>query len=176
MVQNQPPANSSGDPISKKIHHKKGWWSGPRCRPWVQAPVPQKQTTTKNNKSNVVGMWVALFDKNKGGTKKSACDLSSEKLSDTHPLIFTIIVIYLTIVLEVCEILAHARFFFFAHSFYAKYVFHILKPSFSLRTPFSHYYYFSSGCTGVCIRASSLQGRYSTTWAISPALFCVGVF
>jgi hypothetical protein len=35
------PANSSRDPISKKPITKKGWWSGSRCRSWVQTPVPQ---------------------------------------------------------------------------------------------------------------------------------------
>jgi hypothetical protein len=30
-------ANSLRDPISKK-----GWWSGTRCRTWLQTPVPQK--------------------------------------------------------------------------------------------------------------------------------------
>jgi hypothetical protein len=35
-------ANSLQDAISKKSHHKKSWWSGSRCRPWVQAPVLQK--------------------------------------------------------------------------------------------------------------------------------------
>jgi hypothetical protein len=35
-------ANSLRDPISKKPITKKGWWSGSRCRPWVQIPVPQK--------------------------------------------------------------------------------------------------------------------------------------
>jgi hypothetical protein len=36
-------ANSSWDPILKKSITKKGWWSGSRCRPWVQAPVQQQQ-------------------------------------------------------------------------------------------------------------------------------------
>jgi hypothetical protein len=27
----------------KKSHHKKDWWSGSRCRPLVQAPVPPKK-------------------------------------------------------------------------------------------------------------------------------------
>jgi hypothetical protein len=33
------------DPISKRLftHTKKGWWSGSRCRPWVQHPVLQKK-------------------------------------------------------------------------------------------------------------------------------------
>jgi hypothetical protein len=35
--------NSSWDPISKKLITKKGRWNGSRCRPWVQAPVPQKK-------------------------------------------------------------------------------------------------------------------------------------
>jgi hypothetical protein len=29
------------DTISKKLFMKKAWWSGWRCRPWVQAPVPK---------------------------------------------------------------------------------------------------------------------------------------
>jgi hypothetical protein len=41
-------ANSPWDPVSEKTHHtKKGWWTGLRCRPWVQTPVlppPQKNT------------------------------------------------------------------------------------------------------------------------------------
>jgi hypothetical protein len=42
-------ANSSQDPIMKKIHHtKKGCWSGSSCRPWIQTLVPQK---TKQNKT-----------------------------------------------------------------------------------------------------------------------------
>jgi hypothetical protein len=36
-------ANSSWDSISKKPFTKKGWWSGSRCKPWVQTPVPQKK-------------------------------------------------------------------------------------------------------------------------------------
>jgi hypothetical protein len=33
-------ANTSQEPIWKKLITKKTWWSG--LRPWVQAPVPQK--------------------------------------------------------------------------------------------------------------------------------------
>jgi hypothetical protein len=33
MVQSQPQANSSQDPILKKPNTKKGWWSGSRNRP-----------------------------------------------------------------------------------------------------------------------------------------------
>jgi hypothetical protein len=41
-------ANSLQDPILKKNpSQKKGWWSGSRYRPWVQAPVLQ---TNKQNK------------------------------------------------------------------------------------------------------------------------------
>jgi hypothetical protein len=36
-------ANSSWDPLLKKPFTKKGWWSGSRCRPWVQDPVLQKK-------------------------------------------------------------------------------------------------------------------------------------
>jgi hypothetical protein len=38
-------ANSSQDPISKKPTTKKekSWWSGSRCRPCVQTPVPKKK-------------------------------------------------------------------------------------------------------------------------------------
>jgi hypothetical protein len=47
-------ANSSRDPLSKKsITQKKGWWSGSRCRPWVQTPGPQK-------KKKKVGLIVLL--------------------------------------------------------------------------------------------------------------------
>jgi hypothetical protein len=35
-------ANSLRHYHKKKILHKKGWWSGSRCRSWVQAPVLQK--------------------------------------------------------------------------------------------------------------------------------------
>jgi hypothetical protein len=42
--------NSFQDPIWKKTHHKKkGWWSDSRCRPGVQAPVPQKKRKKKMN-------------------------------------------------------------------------------------------------------------------------------
>jgi hypothetical protein len=44
----QPQQNSLGDHISKKSILKKGWWSGLRCRPWVQTPVPK---TTQNKRS-----------------------------------------------------------------------------------------------------------------------------
>jgi hypothetical protein len=27
----------------KNISLKRGWWSGTRCRPWIQAPVPPKK-------------------------------------------------------------------------------------------------------------------------------------
>jgi hypothetical protein len=36
-------ANSLQDPISKKHFTKKGWWSGSRCKPWVQTSVLQKK-------------------------------------------------------------------------------------------------------------------------------------
>jgi hypothetical protein len=45
-------ANSLWDPISKNPITKKGWWSGSRCRPWVQTPVPQKNL--KNKKTHTV--------------------------------------------------------------------------------------------------------------------------
>jgi hypothetical protein len=41
------PGNSSRDPISKKPLTKKGWWSGSRCRPWVQTPVPKEKKKIK---------------------------------------------------------------------------------------------------------------------------------
>jgi hypothetical protein len=34
-------ANSLRDPILKIPNTEKGWWSGSRCRPWVQTPVPK---------------------------------------------------------------------------------------------------------------------------------------
>jgi hypothetical protein len=36
-------ANTSWDPISKNPITERGWWSGSRCRHWVQAPVPKKK-------------------------------------------------------------------------------------------------------------------------------------
>jgi hypothetical protein len=46
--------NSSQDPILKKFFTKKGWWSGSRCRPWVQTPVPKQR--------NVIGtFWQFWF-------------------------------------------------------------------------------------------------------------------
>jgi hypothetical protein len=44
-------ANSSQDPISKNPAQKKGWWSGSRCRPWVQAPVLKKKNAS-------FGFWI----------------------------------------------------------------------------------------------------------------------
>jgi hypothetical protein len=38
------------DPISKKPFKKKGWCSGPRRRPSVQAPVLQKRKKKKKEK------------------------------------------------------------------------------------------------------------------------------
>jgi hypothetical protein len=42
-------ANSSQDPISKKLITKKSWWSGSRFRLWVQTPAPQKQTNKQKD-------------------------------------------------------------------------------------------------------------------------------
>jgi hypothetical protein len=44
------PASSLQDPISKKPIRRKGWWSGSRCRPCVQAPVLQKKERKKGKK------------------------------------------------------------------------------------------------------------------------------
>jgi hypothetical protein len=49
-------ANSFRDPTSKNPSQKKGWWSGSRRRPWVQALVPQK---TKQNKTHTY--WLFFF-------------------------------------------------------------------------------------------------------------------
>jgi hypothetical protein len=43
MVWSQPRQIVLRDPILKKPFTKKGWWSGSRCRPWIQATVPQKE-------------------------------------------------------------------------------------------------------------------------------------
>jgi hypothetical protein len=32
--------------LEKKASQKNGWWSGSRCRPWVQTLVPQKKNKT----------------------------------------------------------------------------------------------------------------------------------
>jgi hypothetical protein len=45
-------ANSSRDPILKKNpSQEKNWWSGLKCRPQVQSPVPQGENNIK-----IVGM------------------------------------------------------------------------------------------------------------------------
>jgi hypothetical protein len=40
-------ANSSQDPILKNPITKKEWWNGLRCRPQIQAPIPQQQQQKK---------------------------------------------------------------------------------------------------------------------------------
>jgi hypothetical protein len=40
--------NSSMRPYLEKNHKKKGWWSGSRWRPWVQAPVLQEKKKKKS--------------------------------------------------------------------------------------------------------------------------------
>jgi hypothetical protein len=37
----------------KKPNTKKGWWSSSKCRPWVQAPVPQKKKKKKEKSHEV---------------------------------------------------------------------------------------------------------------------------
>jgi hypothetical protein len=39
----------------EKIHHKKGWGSGLRCRPWVQTPVSQKKKKKHENLGSLAG-------------------------------------------------------------------------------------------------------------------------
>jgi hypothetical protein len=43
-------ANISTRPYLKKPFTKKDWWSGSRCRPWIQAPVQQKKKKKKRRK------------------------------------------------------------------------------------------------------------------------------
>jgi hypothetical protein len=38
---------------------KKGWWSGSKCRPWVQAPVPQ----TKEKKDSNLQNFASCFER-----------------------------------------------------------------------------------------------------------------
>jgi hypothetical protein len=45
-------ANSSARPYLEKPFTKIGWWSGSRCRPWVQTPVPPK---TEIKEKEVIG-------------------------------------------------------------------------------------------------------------------------
>jgi hypothetical protein len=52
-VSSQPRANSSRDSFLKIVITKKGWWSGSRCRTWVQTQyhkTKNKQKTTLNLK------------------------------------------------------------------------------------------------------------------------------
>jgi hypothetical protein len=48
-------ANSLRDLILKNPITKMGWWSGSKCRPSVQAPVPQK--TNKQKTINSALLW-----------------------------------------------------------------------------------------------------------------------
>jgi hypothetical protein len=57
-VQKPAQINSSWDPISKKPFTKKDWWSGSRCRHWVQAPVPPKK---KNLYVSNIFNWEMLY-------------------------------------------------------------------------------------------------------------------
>jgi hypothetical protein len=50
------PVKSSWDPIWKKTITKKGWWSGSRCRPWVQ--------TKKEKKCASPGPFCGLVNRN----------------------------------------------------------------------------------------------------------------
>jgi hypothetical protein len=57
-------ANNSRDHILKKSFTTKGWWSGSRCRPWVQSPVPQKETEKSLHKVIfLTGPAIALVEK-----------------------------------------------------------------------------------------------------------------
>jgi hypothetical protein len=50
MVQSQP-GQIDGETLSQKQPiTKKGWWSGSKCRPWVQTPVLQKKKKKKKAK------------------------------------------------------------------------------------------------------------------------------
>jgi hypothetical protein len=46
-VQSQPGQIVPKTLYQKNSSWKKGWWSGSRCRPWVQTPVPHTHTYTK---------------------------------------------------------------------------------------------------------------------------------
>jgi hypothetical protein len=52
-VQSQPWQIVLWDPISKKPVTKKGWWSSSRCRPWVEAPVPQKKKKEEEEEEEI---------------------------------------------------------------------------------------------------------------------------
>jgi hypothetical protein len=62
-VQSQPQHIVLWDPISKKAIAKKkmggggDWRNGSKCRPWVQAPVPQKKSETER-------LTVSIFGRN----------------------------------------------------------------------------------------------------------------
>jgi hypothetical protein len=52
-------ANTSWDPISKNPITERGWWSGSRCRHWVQAPVPKKKKKKISKQMhNLRGKWM----------------------------------------------------------------------------------------------------------------------
>jgi hypothetical protein len=70
MVQSQPWANSSRDPISKNSSNKNSW-SGSRWSPWVQTPAPQK--TNKQIKD-----WGYIF--------VVQCMLSLQRAPSSNPI------------------------------------------------------------------------------------------
>jgi hypothetical protein len=51
VVQSQPGQIVHKRPYLEKPFTERGWWSGSRCRPWVQAPVPQKKKKKERKKS-----------------------------------------------------------------------------------------------------------------------------
>jgi hypothetical protein len=48
-------SKSAGEIVRETLSQKpittKGWWTGSMCRPWVQAPLLQKQIYTSNVKT-----------------------------------------------------------------------------------------------------------------------------
>jgi hypothetical protein len=61
MVHSQPGEIVHETLALKKSITKKGWWSGSRCRPWVQSPVPPKQKTNKQKNITHLGWFGTML-------------------------------------------------------------------------------------------------------------------
>jgi hypothetical protein len=54
-------SNSLRDPVLKNPITKMGWWSGSRCGPWVQTPVPHKKKKEQRYSEIAIKILLASF-------------------------------------------------------------------------------------------------------------------
>jgi hypothetical protein len=81
-------ANSLWDPILKKPFTKMGWWSGLRCRPWVQATGSPKKKKKKRRAQPTQLLFLLHANIMKGKTQDDDYPLRSftvkERFSGVH--------------------------------------------------------------------------------------------